>query len=139
MEHNSYIARKRARFSGIGGIPVNIPYGTVLEVKEDFILFDGRPVCAVTSQNAYDYFSQNDDGCGRERGALVAAIIARLEKKGDGHQDRWDKVWDDPLCQKYRRLEHEDFWLWNYDFFNAPVADLRHIARLIGAQVQKFR
>ena len=64
MEHNSYIARKRARFSGIGGIPVNIPYGTVLEVKEDFILFDGRPVCAVTSQNAYDYFSQNDDaGC----------------------------------------------------------------------------
>ena len=139
MEHNSYIARKRARFSGIGGIPVNIPYGTVLEVKEDFILFDGRPVCAVTSQNAYDYFSQNDDGCGRERGALVAAIIARLEKKGDGHQDRLDQVWDDPLCQKYRRPEHEDFWLWNYDFFNAPVADLRHIARLIGAQVQKFR
>ena len=65
----------------------------------------------------------------RDAGALVAAIIARLEKKGDGHQDRWDKVWDDPLCQKYRRPEHEDFWLWNYDFFNAPVADLRHIAR----------
>ena len=72
MEHNSYIARRRAKFSGIGGIPVNIPYGTALEVREGFILFDGRPVCAVTSQNAYDYFSQDDDGCGRERGALVA-------------------------------------------------------------------
>ena len=48
MEHNSYIARRRAKFSGIGGIPVNIPYGTALEVREGFILFDGRPVCAVT-------------------------------------------------------------------------------------------
>ena len=114
MEHNSYIARRRAKFSGIGGIPVNIPYGTALEVREGFILFDGRPVCAVTSQNAYDYFSQDDDG----------------------YQARWDKVWGDPLCQKYRRPEHEDFWLWNYDFFNAPVVDLYHIARLIGARAQ---
>ena len=38
MEHNSYIARRRAKFSGIGGIPVNIPYGTALEVREGFIL-----------------------------------------------------------------------------------------------------
>jgi len=136
MEHNSYIARRRAKFSGIGGIPVNIPYGTALEVREGFILFDGRPVCAVTSQNAYDYFSQDDDGCGRECGALVAAIISCLERRDDGYQARWDKVWGDPLCQKYRRPEHEDFWLWNYDFFNAPVVDLYHIARLIGARAQ---
>ena len=26
------------------------------------------------------------------------------------------------------------FWLWNYEFFNAPVEDLRHIANLIGAK-----
>ena len=126
MEHNSYIARRRAKFSGIGGIPVNIPYGTALEVREGFILFDGRPVCAVTSQN--------DDGCGRERGTLVAEIISCLERRDDGYQARWDKVWGDSLCQKYRRPEHEDFWLWNYDFFNAPVVDLHHIARLIGAR-----
>ena len=136
MEHNSYIARRRARFSGIGGIPVNIPYGTALEAREGFILFKGRPVCAVTSQNAYDHFSQNDDGCGRERGTLVATIISCLERRGDGYQARWDKVWGDSLCQKYRRPEHEDFWLWNYDFFNAPVVDLYHIARLIGARAQ---
>ena len=136
MEHNSYIARSRARFSGIGGILVNIPYGTALEAREGFILFKGRPVCAVTSQNAYDHFSQNDDGCGRERGTLVATIISCLERRDDGYQARWDKVWGDPLCQKYRRPEHEDFWLWNYDFFNAPVVDLYHIARLIGARAQ---
>ena len=59
-----------------------------------------------------------------------------LERRDDGYQARWDKVWGDPLCQKYRRPEHEDFWLWNYDFFNAPVVDLYHIARLIGARAQ---
>ena len=136
MEHNSYIARKRARFTGIGGIPVNIPYGTVLEAREGFILFKGRPVCTVISQNACEHFCQNDDGCGRERGTLVAAIIACLERGDESYQARWDKVWGDPLCQKYRRPEHGDFWLWSYDFFNAPVVNLYHIARMIGAQAQ---
>ena len=136
MEHNRYIARRRARFPGIGGIPVNIPYGTVLEAREGFILFEERPLCAVASQNAYDYFSQDDDGCGKERGALVGAILARLEKRDKGYQARWDKIWPDALCQKYKRQEHEDFWLWNYDFFNAPVDDLHHIAQLIGAQAR---
>ncbi len=136
MEHNSYIARKRARFTGIGGIPVNIPYGTVLEAREGFILFKGRPVCAVISQNACEHFCQNDDGCGRERGTLVVAIITCLERRDESYQARWDKVWGDPLCQKYRRPEHGDFWLWSYDFFNAPVVNLYHIARMIGAQAQ---
>ena len=135
MEHNSYIARRRARFSGIGGILVNIPYGTALEAREGFILFKGRPVCAVTSQNAYDYFSRDDDGQGQERGALVGAILSRLEKRDKEHQARWNKVWPDAVCQKYRRPEHEDFWLWSYDFYNAPVDDLRHIAALVGARV----
>lgn len=41
-------------------------------------------------------------------------------------------MWEDPLCQKYKRPEHADFWLWNHAFYEAPVEDLRHIARLIG-------
>lgn len=133
MEHNRYIARRRARFAGIGGIPVNIPYGTALEAREGFILFEGRPLCAVTSQNAHDYFSQDDDGCGRERGMLVGAILARLEKRDKGYQARWNKIWPDPICQKYKRPEHEDFWIWDHAFYNAVLVDLRHIARLIGA------
>ena len=111
MEHNSYIARKRARFTGKAGIPVNIPYGTVLEAREGFIHFKGLPVSTVISQNACEHFCQNDDGCGRERGTLVAAIITCLERRDESYQARWDKVWGDPLCQKYRRPEHGDFWL----------------------------
>ena len=52
----------------------------------------------------------------------------------DSHQRRWDLVWEDPVCQKYRHPEHEDHFLWGHAFFEAPVDDLRHIAALIGAR-----
>lgn len=130
MYYKHYIAKKRARFHGISE-QVNIPYGTALETKGQFLALDGKPVCAVTSQNAYDYFAQNDDGCGEERGRLTLSIINRLSKHDQNHQARWNRVWEDAVCQQYRRPEHEDHWLWNYDFYNAPVADLQHIEELI--------
>lgn len=133
-----YIARKRARFRGCDGQEVNIPYGSVLEERDGFLLWQGKPLCVDTSQNAYDYFSRDDDGNGQERGALVSAILNRLapgkRDRGGERQGRWDKVWADELCQKYRRQEHEDHWLWGYDFYNAPVEDLRYIAALVGAK-----
>lgn len=132
MEYKSYITRKRAKFEGIGG-KVNIPYGTVLTSQDGFIMHQNKRVCGITSQNAYDHFTQNDDGRGRERGELVSAILITLEKRGPHHQSRWKKVWADPLCQKYKRPEHEDHWIWNYAFYNAPVEDLRHILGLVKA------
>ena len=137
MEYGRYIARKRARFKSATGVQVNIPWGAVLEVEDGFLFWNGVPLCAPTSQNAYDYFSQDDDGQGKQRGALVTAILARLRPKNerDDCQARWDKVWDDALCQRYRRPEHEDHWIWSYNFYNAPVVDLWHIAKLVGAKV----
>ncbi len=142
MTHKIYVARRRAKFKGCNGQQVNIPYGSILEAQDGFLLWKGQPLCVDTSQNAHDFFSQNDDDQGQERGALVAAIFSRLEfppgvskERRAEIQARWDKVWDDTLCQKYKRVEHEDFWLWNHDFYDAPVVDLRHIAALVGAKV----
>lgn len=87
VNHKRYITRKRARIEGICG-KVNIPYGTALETEDGYLLYEGSRLCVVTSQNAYDYFSQNDDGHGLERGGLVAAILARLEKRDADHQRR---------------------------------------------------
>ncbi len=139
MEHKRYIARQRARFEGVSG-RVNIPCGTVLEADNGFLMWKGEQLCGVTSQNAYDYFSQDDDGQGRRRGELVTAILARLRPRNErdtSHLARWDKVWEDALCRKYRRPEHEDHWLWNYEFYNAPVMDLLQIAALVGAVVKR--
>lgn len=132
MQYKNYMCRKRARFDGISG-QVNIPYGTALICQDGFLMHQNKPLCGITSQNAYDFFSQNDDGMGRERGDLVGRILSRLQKRDSGYQARWNKVWEDARCQKYKRPEHEDHWIWNFDFYNGPVEDLRHIAGLIGA------
>lgn len=128
----AYITRKRARFNSLNG-QVNIPYGTALICQDGFLMHQNKRVCGITSQNAYDFFSQNDDGRGKERGNLVSRILAKLEKRDKNRQARWDRIWEDPRCQKYKRPEHEDHWIWNFDFYNAPVEDLEYIAALIGA------
>mgnify|MGYP000021426100 FL=1 len=74
-----------------------------------------------------------DDGMGQERGELLNRIIPKLEKRDAGYQARWGKIWEDALCQKYKRPDQEEHWIWNFDFYNGPVEDLRYIAALIGA------
>lgn len=133
MEKVQYIVKRRARFNSKSG-PVNIPWGTSVDLVGEFLERDGAQLCAVTSKNAHEFFARNDDGQGQERGRLTMAIKDTLEQKDANHQARWDKVWEDPLCQKYRREEHADFWVWNHAFFEAPVEDLRHIADLVGAK-----
>jgi hypothetical protein len=132
MEYKIYICRKRAKFKAICG-QVNIRYGTILNCQGGFLILNDLPVCSATSQNAYDFFTQNDDGMGRDRGELLNRIIPKLEKRDAGYQARWGKIWEDALCQKYKRPEQDDHWIWNHDFYNGPVEDLRYIAALIGA------
>ena len=96
------------------------------------MLEDGRRLCAVTSQNAYDFFSRNDDGHGLERGKLVEEITSRTEKRDAKHQARWDALWADADSNRLRRKDSPDFWIWSFDFYNADISDLRHIADLIG-------
>ena len=128
-----YIVKKRMKADGICG-PVNLPHGTAVEAVDGMITHQGAAVCAVASRNAHLYFARDDDGRGRERGALTLAITKRLERRDKDHQARWDRVWEDSTCQKYRRQEHEDFFLWGHAFYEAPVEDLRYIAELIGAR-----
>ena len=130
MQYKNYLCRKRARFDGISG-QVNIPYGTALICQDGFLMHQNKPLCGITSQNAYDFFSQNDDGMGLERGDLVGRILSKLQKRDAGYQARWNKVWGDSRCQKYKRPEHEDHWIWNFDFYNGPVEDLRYILKLV--------
>ena len=130
MEYKTYVCRKRARFKAICG-QVNIPYGTTLNGQGGFLILNDLPVCSATSQNAYDYFTQNDDGRGKERGELVSSILLLLERRDKRYQGRWDKVWADARCQQYKRPDHDDHWIWNFEFYNAPVEDLKHIFNLI--------
>lgn len=128
-----YIAHKRFKRNGIDG-EFNIPAQTVCDAVDNCIVYNGRAVCFVSSAVAHKHFAVNTDGRGMERGRLTGAIAKCLEKNDSKHQARWDLVWGDPLCNEYRRQEYDDYWLWSHEFYNAPIVDLRYIAKLIGAK-----
>ena len=127
-----YIVHRRFKTTAICGA-VNLPAGTICELRNSILFYEGRPLCVVSSENAHQHFARNDDGKGMERGQLIRAIITRLQKRDDNYQSRWDKVWEDSLCRKYKRTEHHD-WLWNHAFYNASMEDLEHIAELVNAR-----
>lgn len=132
-----YIAHRRFKNNAICG-QVNIPAATELVCKGDAIIYNGGVICYEKSETAHQYFTRNDDGCGMERGRLTQAIMKTLAQRNGrddkAYQERWDKVWNDPICRKYKRSDDE-YWLWNHKFFNADIDVLRHIAKLVGVKV----
>ena len=128
-----YITYRRFKDKAICG-NVNLPAMTVCEENNRYIFYDGKMICVATSENAHQFFARDDDDAGMLRGKLIQAIQKTLAKRDANYQSRWDKVWDDPACQPSKRIEDDDFWLWNHDFFNANIDTLRHIASLIGAK-----
>ena len=44
-----YIVKQRARIDTITG-PVNLPYGTTVEAVEDYLIHQGRQLCAVPAE-----------------------------------------------------------------------------------------
>lgn len=131
MEYRRYITRTGARFRALCRRDIDLPKGTEVEGHGNLLVYKEQILCTSTSQTALDYFVQNDDGKGHRRGKLIGRILRVLQ--GKDAQQRWDKVWESELCAKYRRPEHQDFWLWSRAFYDAPVSDLAEIARLVGA------
>jgi hypothetical protein len=135
-----YITFKRYRGKTFGGV-VNIPALTILEAREGVLYYNNNVVCAIHSDVCNEYFANNDDGNGVHRGRLTQAIKKRLAVlPGDtvaSRQQRWDKVWADELCAKYRDKKDPNYWLWDDSFYTAPIEDLQYIAHLIGAKEVK--
>lgn len=121
---------------------VNLPFGTECKTaycgEEKAIVCDQGILCYVASQSAFDFFAQNDDGHGIDRGKLTKNIIQTLIRLKQNDTEKanavWDKIWNDPICLKYKRPGYADHWLWNYDFYNANLHDLQYIAKLVGVK-----
>lgn len=131
-----YITHRRFKGHAICG-DVNIPAKTEVECANGVLLWNGKALCYDTSENAHQYFARNDDGMGMTRGNLTQAILKRLAKPSSPTHDRqklWDKVWEDKVCRKYKRKEHQDHWLWDHEWYQADIETLRYIAKLVGAK-----
>lgn len=135
-----YITHRRFKGNSICG-SVNLRATTEVQCENGVIYFDKGIICTDHSEDAHQFFSRNDDGNGMERGRLTQAIIKTLaQTKGRDdpyHQERWDRVWNDTICQPYKSDTHKDRWFWNHEFYNADIDVLRYIAKLVGAQVKE--
>lgn len=145
---SQYMVTRRARFRaidntlGVDGY-VNLKYGTILQRDGDYVLLDGRQLCVWRSQVACDYLTQNDDGRAEERRKLCDAILKILvtpknetESQNQRRQAKWDKVWEDETCNKYRHPDNADVFLWDAPFYHAPIEDLEYILNLVGGKVK---
>ncbi len=128
-----YIVHKRFKSNAICG-EVNLPAFTECEAINGMLYCNHKPLCLITSENAHLHFARNDDGNGLERGSLTRDIIDKLKTHDEQYQSRWDKVWEDTVCQAYKRHEYSDHWLWNHAFYNADINTLIYIAKLVGAR-----
>ena len=130
-----YTTIKRFKRPGITGARLNIPYGTPVTLHADGMLYhDSTPVCLASSFAAHEHFARDDDGQGETRGKLSHAIISALGGFKCSRTPQWQAVWDDSTCAKYKKRGHDNYWLWDTSFFNAPVEDLRYIAALVNVK-----
>lgn len=128
-----YIVHQRFKDIAICG-HVNLPAFTECESCDGLIMYKGKPLCYEFSENAHQYFAENEDGDGIKRGNLTQSIQKVLSKHDPWYQERWNKIWEDSICQRYKRPEYDNHWLWNHDFFHASLEDLQYIAKLIEAK-----
>ena len=129
-----YIAHKRFKQLGISG-KFNIPAMSLCEERDGMIYYNDAAVCYKRSENGHEFFARDDDGQGMRRGELTQLIQKTLSVRDEHYQPRWSKIWEDDRCLKYQRPEHPSHWLWNHDFFEAPIEDLVYIAELIDLKV----
>lgn len=129
-----YIVIKRFKRNGL-----NLPYGTQVEEHGGVLFYNGKRICNDHSAVMREHFARDDDGHGLERGKLCKAIISTLQMRDDESKEdwnlRWEPVWNDNICKKYKKNTAENMFLWAIEFFNAPLFDLYHIARLVGAPI----
>lgn len=128
-----YIVHKRFKGKTVSG-EVNIPAMSICEERNGWIYYNNRPICTATSACSHKHFAANNDGNGMRRGNLTTKIQRVLADTSDKstYNDRWNRIWNDNICSKYKRKEHTDHWLWNHHFFEACLEDLIYIAELIG-------
>lgn len=128
MKYDKYITKKRMKTLGICG-HVNIPWGTVLDVHDDFILHQGNRLCAVTSANAKKYF-WGYDAANPEKEIARQKIVFNLLNSAP--MDNGNEL-SDPLNPWRRFGELQQMingnwlWVWNESIKDLPQEIASHL------------
>ena len=125
-----YICHRKYRKKGASGKKYYIKKGKTFNSVGKFIVKDSELICAITSQDAYQYFARNDDNNGIQRGKLtyeIAFAPRRPDQKiGFRFTDKQREMIETEYPQFVR--PDTDFLIFSYDFFNADIQPLRELS-----------
>ena len=124
------------------GIETDVPANSVLTLKDEFLYYEGKKVCAVRSQKSHDCLSL-DDGHAEERFQLTHNILAEIAKKNGEYQlayEEANKDTEEPVEVQYplegffaskivKKYRSNNYWA--HEFFVAPISDLKKIEGLL--------
>ena len=138
-----YITHHRFKEIGACGKLLNIPYGTTLEMIGGFIATsDSKAICYPTSENAHKHFSRNDDNNGLERGVLTYAIAFGKRKPANSKDKQIYRFSNEEIRLLETRWKHflkddVDVILFNHEFFNADIEELREMAKSLKIKIKE--
>ena len=137
---HTYICTKTYDGNTEAGHHAHINVGEILLCIAGRIARHNASVCLVTSYVAHQYFAINDDGRGMERGYLTyeIAFAPREREHDDGYIYRFSQDELDMLCAEYPHwLKQQAPLLFNHDFFQADVEELKELAARLGITIKK--
>lgn len=132
-----YITHKRYRGYSLDRQPVNIRYGTVLELDPGgFLVYEGKIIAAPHSQTGIEHFARDDDDRGLERGKLTHAIA--FSPRGNG--TRFTSEECDMLTREYPRflqLHNLPQILFDDAFYDAEIDELQELANRLSIKIRR--
>lgn len=136
----------------------DLPAKTEVEQVNDLLIFEGKPICVVTSEKSHAFFARNDDGDALERFKNSSAILAKISEYRDAYAAEYDAIMHDMMLPPAERIEQasklankaslalqfikeserlsyffNENEYWSHDFYNANVADLKYCLTKIKA------
>ena len=135
-----YVVHHRFKTVAACGERLNLPYGTKVREDDGCILTDdGKLICFTSSRNGRQYFANDSDGRGLERGKLTHAIAYGKRKNiqvmpdGEPYGYRFTEDERSMLERDYAHWLRQDVdtILFNDAFFNADVEELQELANTL--------
>ena len=112
------------------------PIGSYFSCNEKGQIYNNDGfMCLVSSQKSIDCLVGDDDGLGEQRGELVKRIHRILYNpfSEDHKEDQLEVLWNDTTALLYaiHKTPEDGAWLWNTEYYCAPINDLKHIYSIL--------
>ena len=123
--------------------------GKTYPIGSDFLCDDKGHVyngdgfmCLIGSQKSIDCLVGNDDGMGEQRGHFVKKIHELLYNplSEDHKEDQLEALWRDDIALPYaiHKKPEDGAWLWNEEYYCAPINELEHIYNILKGVREKY-